>query len=189
MACFNPEFDGKLKRYACQCGYVSKEGERCTVMGESALNPESEKAKKHKIFCGGHAREDGRTARGRNKKLRHYVMTLSETDKKRARKDVTYFGGRKKKKIKSPAAERNKTVSAWLGSVRFEECNRYHTDLVLNELRIPPLLLGGRGWAAGEPPTRVYLFNSFALADLQYLYKRRADGRMLYLVGGSSIIR
>ena len=180
---YQEEYDGKLKRWRVRCGFVC-EGKQCSVVGESGLNHEAPKAKSVKIFCKKHAREDGRIWKGRNQKLMNYVMSVSSEDKKRAREDQKHVNGQKPRKKNSPAAERKQTVSGWLGSVRFEECNRYHADLVLNELRIPPLLLG-----RNKDPTRVYLLSSFALADLKYLFEKRADGRMLYLVRGSSIIR
>jgi hypothetical protein len=178
---YNPAFDGKVKRWRVQCGFECG-GERCPEVGEWNKDPEGPKAKEFGIFCRRHAREDGRFDKGRNRHLRHLVMTLSDADKKRAREDTIYVD-RKKKKTRSPPRLRKESVSMWLGSGGFEECNVYYTKLILGELRVPPLLLGG------EDRTRVYLFNSFSLADLQYLYKRRADGRMLFFVRGSSIIR
>jgi len=181
MTHWDPAYDGNVPRWTVRCGFVH-EGVQCSVVGVTAQKPDAPKAKRVKIFCPHHAREEGRTFHGRNKEDRQYVMCLSDADKKRAREDTIYVD-RKKKKTRSPARLRKESVSMWLGSGGFEECNVYYTKLILGELRVPPLLLGGYDRA------RVYLFNSFSLADLQYVYKRRADGRMLYLVRGSSIIR
>ena len=178
------EYDGKLKRWRVRCGFVCQ-GLQCSVEGETAQNPEAPKASKHKIFCPRHAREDGRTTHGRNKKLRHYIMTLSETDKKRARADTKSVDRQQKKKRLTPADARKKSVYTWLGKHSFKECSVFHSKMVLDELRVPPLLLGD-----DQHRTRVYLCNDFALDDLQYLYKkRRKDGRQLFFVRGSSIIR
>lgn len=181
---YNPVFDGKVKRWRVQCGFECG-GERCPEVGECAPNPEGKKAREVGIYCRRHAREDGRTTHGRNSHLRQYVMSLSTDDKKRARADAKGEGNyRKKKASVAPSVTRKHCVTKWLGSVEFEECSVYHTKLILDELRVPPLLLG-----ESKKPTRVYLMDDFSLDDLQYLYKRRADGRMLFLVRGSSIIR
>ena len=111
-------------------------------------------------------------------------MTLSETDKKRARADTKSVDRQQKKKRLTPADARKKSVYTWLGKHSFKECSVFHSKMVLDELRVPPLLLG-----TTQNRTRVYLFNSFPLDDLRYLFEKRADGRMLYLVRGSSIIR
>lgn len=112
-------------------------------------------------------------------------MSVPLEDKKRAREDQIYVDGQRKKKKSSPEQERRTFVSKWLGSRSFKECSVFHSKMVLDELRVPPLLLG-----YGEQRTRVYLCNDFALKDLQYLYKkRRKDGRQLFFVRGSSIIR
>ena len=122
---------------------------------------------------------------GRNKDLRHYVMTVSDEDKKRARADVKDDRFRRKKK-KVPADERRYTVSRWLGSKPFQECSVFHRNMIMDELRVPPLLRGD----IIRNPTRVYLFNDFNLDDLKYLFKKRpSDKRRLFFVRGSSIIR
>ena len=180
---YNPAFDGKMKRWRVQCGFECG-GERCPFVGEVNCDPESPKAKEFGIFCKRHAREDGRTAKGRNKHLRHLVMTLSEADKKRARADQKYVDKARKKKRETPEMVRKKSVYTWLGKHSFKECNVFHSKMVLDELRIPPLLLGER-----MRRTRVYLCNDFALDDLKYLFEKRADGRQLFFVRGSSIIR
>ena len=168
-----------------QCGAVC-EGVQCSVRGECNKNPETGRASKHGIFCAVHAREDGRTAKGRNSELRDLVMCKSLEDKKRARAEAERLGKeQRKKKKKSPAEARRESVSTWLGPRSFKECSVFHSKMVLDELRVPPLLLGD-----DQHRTRVYLRNDFALDDLQYLYKkRRKDGRMLFFVRGSSIIR
>ena len=123
--------------------------------------------------------------KGPNRKLRDLVMCVPLEDKKRARAEAEKLGkGQKKKKTKSPEEERRRSVSTWLGLRSFKECSVFHSKMVLDELRVPPLLLG-----TTQNRTRVYLFNSFPLDDLRYLFEKRADGRMLYLVRGSSIIR
>ena len=181
---YDAAYDGNVPRWPVRCGFVCQ-GVQCSVEGETAQNPEAPKASKHKIFCPRHAREDGRTTHGRNKKLRHYIMTLSETDKKRARADTKSVDRQQKKKRLTPADARKKSVYTWLGKHSFKECSVFHSKMVLDELRVPPLLLGD-----DQHRTRVYLCNDFALDDLQYLYKkRRKDGRMLFFVRGSSIIR
>ena len=111
-------------------------------------------------------------------------MTLSADDKKRAREDQKYVNRQKKKTAISPTAQRNISVSMWLGSDPFKECSVFHSGVILDELRVPPLLRGN-----SRNRTRVYLFNSFRLDDLRYLYEKRSDGRQLFFVRGSSIIR
>ena len=181
---YNPAHDGKTKRYDVRCGFEC-EGVQCGVVGQCIPNPEAPKSKKVKIFCQDHAREDGRTMTGRNKDLRHYVMTVSDEDKKRARADVKDDRFRRKKK-KVPADERRYTVSRWLGSKPFQECSVFHRNMIMDELRVPPLLRGD----IIRNPTRVYLFNDFNLDDLKYLFKKRpSDKRRLFFVRGSSIIR
>ena len=93
---YQEEYDGKLKRWRVRCGFVC-EGKQCSVVGESGLNPEAPKATKNKIFCPRHAREDGRTAKGRNSNLRDLVMCKSAEDKKRIREDVKSVDSRKRK--------------------------------------------------------------------------------------------
>ena len=154
------------------------------MVGECVDSPTSPKASAHKILCRDHAREDGRTSKGRNRHLRHLVMTLSDADKKRAREDSKQILNQRKKKKQPARTTRHKTLRAWLGPVAFEECSVFHRNMILDELRVPPLMLGKK-----KDPTRVYLLNSFRLDDLKHLYKRRADGRLLYLVRGSSIMR
>ena len=183
ISVYDSAYDGKMRRWRVRCGFVCQ-GLQCSVEGETAQNPEAPKASKHKIFCPRHAREDGRTTHGRNKKLRHYIMTLSETDKKRARADTKSVDRQQKKKRETPARARKVTVAGWLGSSSFKECSVFDRNLILGELRVPPLLLGRE-----RDPTRVYLFNSFRLDDLRYLYEKRSDGRQLFFVRGSSIIR
>ena len=180
---YNPAFDGKVNRWRVQCGFECG-GERCPAVGECGRNPEGKKASEVGIYCRRHAREDGRTTKGRNSHLKKYVMTLSADDKKRARADVKEDRFRRKK-TRVPADKRKITVSRWLGSVPFEECSVFHREMILDELRVPPLLLGDRS----RDPTRVYLMNDFPLDDLKYLFEKRADGRQLFFVRGSSIIR
>ena len=183
MSWRNPAYDGNVPRWTVRCGFVHG-GVQCSVVGESAQNPEAPKAKKVKIFCPHHARQEGRTVNGRNAEDKRYVMCLSKEDKKRARAEQKTIGRQKKKKLESPYMARRHTVKALLGTVAFQECSVFHREMILAELRVPPLLLGTR-----KDPTRVYLMNDFSLDDLKYLFEKRADGRMLYLVRGSSIIR
>ena len=181
---YDEEYDGKFKRWRVQCDFECEEG-RCPVVGEWHHKPEGKKAREVGIYCRRHAREDGRTTDGRNSHLRTYVMTLSADDKKRAREDVKHEQKRKKKKVLTPGVHRKKSVQSWLGTLRFEECSVFHRDMILDELRVPPLLLG-----RGKDPARVYLCDSFRLDDLKYLFKkRRSDGRQLFFVRGNSIIR
>ena len=154
--------------------------------GEFAYNPEAPTPKKHKIFCMDHAREDGRLGNGRNKHLRTYVMCMSQEDKERARKLVKCDRAAKRMRpALSPDNTRTFAVTRWLGTGAFKELDPYRTGAVLDQLRIPPPLLG-----TDRNRTRIYLLDSFSLADLDYLYTARpSDGRRLYLVRGSSIIR
>jgi len=182
---YDSAFDGNVPRWRVRCGFECQ-GERCGVVGESAQNPEAPKAKRVKIFCPRHAREEGRTLKGRNKEDRRYVMCLSEEDKERARADrVTTSTHHKKRISRAPAVTRKNSVATWLGCRDFEECSVFHRNMILDELRVPPLLLG-----RDKDPTRVYFLSSFRLADLKYLFKKRpSDNRRLILVRGSSIIR
>lgn len=181
---YNPAFDGNVPRWRVQCGFECA-GERCGVWGEWTQSPEGKKAREVGIYCKRHAREDGRTTHGRNSHLRKYVMTLSADDKKRAREDQTHDNKQKKKKTRGRSDERHRGVSKWLGSVAFEECSVFHSKMVLDELRVPPLLLG-----TSKNRTRVYLSNSFRLDDLRYLFEKRpSDNRQLFFVRGNSIIR
>ena len=52
---YNPAFDGIVKRYACQCGFVTKEGERAVWWGGTRA-PEAEKPR-GRNYCLDHARE------------------------------------------------------------------------------------------------------------------------------------
>ena len=180
---YNPAYDGRVKRWRVRCGFVCQ-GVQCSAEGECNVNPVAPRPSKHGVFCAKHAREDGRTMKGPNRKLRDLVMCVPLEDKKRAREDQKYVNRQKKKKTISPTAQRKISVSCWLGSGPFKECSVFHRNLVLEELRVPPLLLGRE-----RDPTRVYLFNSFRLDDLRYLYEKRSDGRQLFFVRGSSIIR
>ena len=180
---YDSAYDEKVRRWRVRCGCVVQ-GVQCSVVGEYKTNPEAPRPSKYKIFCPRHAREDGRTMKGRNSKLRDLVMCKSVEDKKRLREDATSVDRQQKKKRETPARARKVTVAGWLGSSSFKECSVFDRNLILGELRVPPLLLGD-----SKKPTRVYLFNSFPLDDLKYLFEKRADGRMLYLVRGSSIIR
>ena len=180
---YDPAYDGKGKRWRVQCGFECA-GERCRVMGECARNPEGPKAREFGIYCPRHAREDGRTKTGRNKDLRHYIMTVSKDDKKRLREDQKYVDKAPKKKRNSPAVKRKASVYEWLGSRSFKECSVFDRNMILGELRVPPLLLGD-----SKRPTRVYLMNDFSLDNLKYLFEKRADGRKLFFVRGNSIIR
>ena len=176
------EYDGRLKRWPVRCGFVC-EGKQCSVVGESGQNPEAPKAKSVKIFCKKHAREDGRIWKGRNQQLMNYVMSVSSEDKKRAREEAKKKEVQKKQR-RAPTDKRNKSVYEWLGTRRFKEYSVFHRNMILGELRVPPLLLGD-----SKKPTRVYLMNDFALDNLKYLFEKRADGRQLFFVRGSSIIR
>ena len=176
-----------MKRHTVRCGFVC-EGVQCSVVGEWTQNPEAPTPKKHKIFCMDHAREDGRLGKGRNSHLRKYVMTLSEDDKKRARKLIKYKrAARRGRPQVSPGTSRTKMVTLWLGTDAFKELDPHRTSAVLDQLRIPPPLL--RHVSDKRDRTRIYLLDSCPLADLEYLYKPRSDGRRLYLVRGNSIIR
>lgn len=183
MAYFNPAYDGNVPRWRVRCGFVCQ-GVQCSVVGESAVNPEAPKAKRVKIFCSRHAREEGRTVKGRSKDLKRYVMSLPEEAKKRARAEAKSTLKVKKKKVDTPDDKRKASIRRWLGSSSFKECSAFHRNMILDELRVPPLLLGG-----SKDPTRVYLCDSFRLDDLRYLFEKRSDGRQLFLVRGSSIIR
>ena len=130
MTHWDPAYDGNVPRWTVRCGFVH-EGVQCSVVGVTAQKPDAPKAKRVKIFCPHHAREEGRTFHGRNKEDRQYVMCLSDADKKRAREDTIYVD-RKKKKTRSPARLRKESVSMWLGSGGFEECNVFHSKMVLD---------------------------------------------------------
>ena len=184
---YSSQYDGKVPRHTCQCGYVDKvTGERCGVVGEWNQNPEAPAPRKHKILCMDHAREEGRLDNGRNSHLRRYVMCMSQEDKERARKLMKCDRAAKRMRPeKSPGNIRTKMVTLWLGTDAFKELDPHRTRAVLAQLRIPPPLVGD-----DKHRTHIYLLDSFSLADLDYLYKTRpSDGRRLYLVRGSSIIR
>ena len=181
-AIYNPAYDGKTRRWRVRCGFVC-DGVQCSVVGEWFQNPEAPTPKKHKIFCKDHAREDGRLE---DKYLRSYVMCMSQEDKERARKLVKCDRAAKRMRpTLSPDNIRTLRVKEWLGTGAFKELDPYRTGAVLDQLRIPPPLLGVK-----KNRARIYLLDSCPLADLEYLYKARpSDGRRLYLVRGSSIIR
>ena len=183
---YDPAYDGRVPRWRVRCGFEC-DGVRCPAVGECSTNPDAPRAREVLIFCRDHGREDGRTANGRHSNLTQYVMSLSKEDKKRARADASSRGGQRKKKKETAAHTRKRNVKLWLGSGKFKECSVFHSKMILSELRVPSLLLGGH--KKGEPRSRVFLFDSFALTDLKYLFEKRVDGRMLYLVRGSSIIR
>ena len=184
MSIFDPAYDGRTRRWRVRCGFVC-EGVQCSVEGEFAYNPEAPTPKKHKIFCMDHAREDGRLGNGRNKHLRTYVMCMSQEDKERARKLVKDDRTAIRRTANSTDNIRTQRVKEWLGTDDFKELDPHRTSAVLDQLRIPPPLLGTKTNRA-----RIYLLDTCPLADLEYLYKARpSDGRRLYLVRGSSIIR
>ena len=111
-------------------------------------------------------------------------MCLSQEDKERARKLVKDDRAGSRRLALSPDNIRTLRVKEWLGTDDFKELDPHRTSAVLDQLRIPPPLLGRE-----KDRTRIYLLDSCPLADLEYLYKPRSDGRRLYLVRGSSIIR
>ena len=181
MSIFDPAYDGRTRRWRVRCGFVC-EGVQCSVEGEFAYNPEAPTPKKHKIFCMDHAREDGRLE---DKYLRTYVMCMSQEDKERARKLVKDDRTAIRRTANSTDNIRTQRVKEWLGTDDFKELDPHRARAVLAQLRIPPPLLGTKTNRA-----RIYLLDTCPLADLEYLYKARpSDGRRLYLVRGSSIIR
>lgn len=192
MSIYNPGYDD-IKRYDVQCDFVDKtSGCRCGEWGlwgnqaPEGKNPNSAKARQVGIYCRRHAQQEERFRGGREEANRRYQFEYPKEARKRAREQQNpkMWGG-KKKSHGSPDEVRKQMVVTWLGTRRFKELDPQRCRAVYAQLRIPPPLLGD-----SPDRTRIYLLDSFALADLDYLYKARpSDGRRLYLVRGSSIIR
>jgi len=180
---FNPEYDGKGKRYSVRCMFVCKHtGEQCPVTGECHPNPTSPRAQEYKVYCPGHGRDDERFTGGRNAHKRLYVMTVPLAGRKRAQEGARMVD-RVRPKIRRPAASlRSAKLVDWLGS-GYKECSPYHSRMILSQLRVPPKLEGD-----AKSRTHVYLFDSFKLSWLEHLYRPRADGRRLILARCNRVI-
>ena len=188
----DPQFDG-IRRYRVQCGFVDRlSGCQCGEWGlwgnqaPTGASPHAPTARRHGIFCKGHAQQDERFMGGRNERLAYLQFNYPKEARKRAREQKNPGPSFHKKKARdSPNDVRRRMVSNWLGTRRFKELDPQRCRAVYAQLRIPPPLLGDK-----KDRTHIYLLDSFSLADLDYLYKARpSDGRRLYLVRGSSIIR
>jgi len=188
---YNEGYDD-VQRYDVQCDFVDKiTGCRCGEWGlwgnqANRNKPTAPTPRRHGIFCKGHAQQDERFMGGRNERLAYLQFNYPKDARKRAREQQRQGPSRNKQKADhTPNQTRRKIVGDWLGTRAFKELDPQRCQAVYAQLRIPPPLLGD-----DRDRTRIYLLDSFPLADLEYLYKARpSDGRRLYLVRGSSIIR
>ena len=192
MSIYDPGWDD-IERYDVQCDFVDKtSGCRCGEWGlwgnkaPEGRKPTTAKARQVGIYCRRHAQQAERFRGGREEANSVYQFVYPKEARKRAREQQNPGPSRKKKpSLHTPADERRITVIKWLGTRAFKELDPQRCRAVYAQLRIPHPLLG-----TSHDRTHVYLLDSFALADLEYLYKARpSDGRRLYLVRGSSIIR
>ncbi len=178
MSIYDPAYDNQ-KRWDVACGYPGG----CDAKGEWYNNPTSPAALRNGIYCPRHARQAGRHRGGRESSKSCYTFCKPVAVKRRLREEARNLGRPGAKRIdQSPYKSRQRQVKEWL-SKPFEELSTYDTDIVLSQLRIPDEML-----EYGNNRTRVYLLNSFPLEDLQYLYKKRSDGRRLILARCNRVI-
>ena len=190
MAIYNPEYDD-IERYDVQCGFVDKlTGCQCGEWGlwgnkaPTGKKPTSAKARQVGIYCRRHAQQEERFRGGREEANRMYQFVYPKESRKRAREQQNTGAGGHTKPTRPLGETRKVVVKRWLGTGAFQELDPQRCQAVYAQLRIPPPLLGRE-----KDRAHIFLLDSFPLANLDYLYKARSDGRRLYLVRGSSIIR